>query len=171
MLEPVKQIEDVLSQARCLLMPSLWYEGFGLIAMEALLRGVPVIASDSGGLAEAKRGTGYLLKVRPVERYEMIFDDTGMPRAVVGEQPIEEWAGALERLLTDEAEYWAESRRSRDAARTFVSGLDAGALGRYLETLTPTHNEAGSAAARLAKLTPQQRAMLLNRVRAKKDLG
>ena len=31
-------IEDVLREARCLLMPSLWYEGFGLIAMEAMLR-------------------------------------------------------------------------------------------------------------------------------------
>ena len=37
-------------------MPSLWFEGFGLIAMEAMLRGLPVIASDSGGLEEAKAG-------------------------------------------------------------------------------------------------------------------
>ena len=52
------------SQARLLLMPSLWLEGFGLIAMEAMLRGLPVIASDSGGLKEAKAGTGFVIPVR-----------------------------------------------------------------------------------------------------------
>ena len=53
-LETVPGIDEVLSRARLLLMPSLWLEGFGLIAMEAMLRGLPVIASDSGGLVEAK---------------------------------------------------------------------------------------------------------------------
>ena len=45
-------------------MPSIWYEGFGLIAMEAMLRGVPVISSDSGGLKEAKHGTGFVVPVQ-----------------------------------------------------------------------------------------------------------
>ena len=53
MLETVPSIDDVLSRTSVLLMPSLWYEGFGLITMEAMLRGIPVIASDSGGLDEA----------------------------------------------------------------------------------------------------------------------
>jgi glycosyltransferase involved in cell wall biosynthesis len=167
---PVKRIDEVLSQTRCLLMPSLWYEGFGLIAMEALLAGVPVIASDSGGLEEAKRGTHYLLGVRPVERYEMIFDDRGMPRAVLGEQRIEPWVEALRRLLNDEEEYWAESKCSREAARAFVAKLDANALEHYLEALQPASDGRDAASARLAKLTPAQRAMLLNRLRAKKDL-
>ncbi|MCX6624665.1 MAG: glycosyltransferase family 4 protein, partial [Acidobacteria bacterium] len=49
-LDTVRDIDEVLARASVLLMPSLWYEGFGLIAMEALLRGLPVISSDSGGL-------------------------------------------------------------------------------------------------------------------------
>src|SRR5262249_19815239 len=51
-LETVGSIDEVLSRSRLLVMPSLWYEGFGLIAMEAMLRGLPVISSDSGGLVE-----------------------------------------------------------------------------------------------------------------------
>ena len=60
-------------------MPSLWYEGFGLSVMEAMLRGIPVIASDSGGLAEAKLGTRFVVPVRPIERFEPVFDEHGLP--------------------------------------------------------------------------------------------
>ena len=81
-LETVPGIDDVLSQSRLLLMPSLWLEGFGLIAMEAMLRGLPVIASDSGGLKEAKAGTGFVIPVRPIQRFEPVFDETHMPKPV-----------------------------------------------------------------------------------------
>ena len=64
-------------------MPSLWFEGFGLIVMEAMLRGVPVIASDAGGLVEAKMGTGFVIPAPRVERYEPVFDERGMPTPVV----------------------------------------------------------------------------------------
>ncbi|HBY63600.1 MAG TPA: hypothetical protein DEH78_27560, partial [Solibacterales bacterium] len=74
LLSSVPGIDEVLSKARLLLMPSVWYEGFGLIAMEAMLRGLPVIASDSGGLQEAKEGTGYVLPVQPIAKYEAAFD-------------------------------------------------------------------------------------------------
>ena len=60
-LPNARNIDDVLTRTSILLMPSLWYEGFGLIVMESMLRGIPVVASDSGGLTEAKRGTGYVI--------------------------------------------------------------------------------------------------------------
>ena len=103
LLGSVPKIDDVLSQTRVLLMPSIWYEGFGLIAMEAMLRGVPVIASDSGGLKEAKSGTGFVIPVKPVERYLQEFDETRMPKPVEAEQDIEPWVQALSTLLTDRA--------------------------------------------------------------------
>jgi len=170
LLSPVPDIETALQDARFLLMPSLWYEGFGLIAMEAMLRGLPVIASDSGGLAEAKRGTGYVVPVRPITRYERTFDDTGMPRAVVPEQDIGPWAAAMQRLLTDETEYRAEAARSRAAGLAFVSGLDAGDFERFLQQLRPATADAREVAARVAQLDPRQRARLLQQVRARKGL-
>ncbi len=69
LLANVRNIEQVFSKTRVLLMPSLWYEGFGLSVMEAMLRGIPVIASDSGGLTEAKLGTRFVLPVRPIKGY------------------------------------------------------------------------------------------------------
>ena len=170
LLGTVPDIASALCEARFLLMPSVWYEGFGLIAMEAMLRGLPVIASDSGGLEEAKRGTGYVVPVRPIVRYERTFDDTGMPRAVVPEQEIAPWAAAMQRLLSDEAEYWAEAGRSRAAALEFVSGLDAGDFEKYLQQLHRAAPDARALTARLGKLDPQQRARLLEQVRARKGL-
>ena len=42
----------VLRQARALVFPSLWYETFGLSAIEAMANGVPVIVSDSCAASE-----------------------------------------------------------------------------------------------------------------------
>jgi glycosyltransferase involved in cell wall biosynthesis len=175
LLKNVPHIDEVLSSAAILLMPSLWYEGFGLIAMEAMLRGLPVIASDSGGLLEAKRGTGYVVAVRPVERYEPTFDEALMPKAVYPEQDLSGWESALTTLLTNEEEYWAEAERSREAAVRFVSGIRASAFEDLLLGLTPAHGptlpsrkQAGLEEA-LRGLDPQKRALLLSRLRHRKD--
>lgn len=151
LLGNVRDIEEVMARAKMLLMPSIWYEGFGLIVMEAMLRGVPVISSDSGGLMEAKEGTGYVIPVRAIERYEPVFDENHMPRPVRGAQEIEPWATAVQTLLTDEAAHKAEAERSREMALRFVGGLRADALEDYLLRLKP-------------RLTPAQRELFLKRL-------
>ncbi|HEY4955463.1 MAG TPA: glycosyltransferase family 4 protein [Gemmatimonadaceae bacterium] len=45
-------IEAELSRAWVLVAPSLWAEPLGLVALEAIVRGVPVIATSTGGFAE-----------------------------------------------------------------------------------------------------------------------
>ncbi|HYN80418.1 MAG TPA: glycosyltransferase family 4 protein [Gemmatimonadaceae bacterium] len=46
------RVEAELANAWAVVAPSLWAEPFGLIALEAAVRGVPVIASATGGFAE-----------------------------------------------------------------------------------------------------------------------
>lgn len=41
-----------MANAEALVVPSLWYEGFPMVVVEAFARGTPVIASGIGGLAE-----------------------------------------------------------------------------------------------------------------------
>src|ERR1041385_2651904 len=112
-VESAPEIGEILSQTRVLLMPSLWYEGFGLIVMESMLRGIPVVASDSGGLKEAKQGTGYVIPVRPIERYQAVFDEHAMPKPVVAAADPEPWVRALSELLGDREAYQQESELSR----------------------------------------------------------
>ncbi len=56
------EVEHEMADAWALVVPSLWAEPLGLVALEAIVRGVPVIASASGGLGEVvEHGTSGLL--------------------------------------------------------------------------------------------------------------
>jgi glycosyltransferase involved in cell wall biosynthesis len=147
-------------------MPSLWYEGFGLIVMEAMLRGIPVVASDSGGLPEAKQGTGYLIPVAGIERYLPVFDEHGMPEPVAPHNDAAPWAAAVRELLSDPTAYARESQASRAAAHRFVSTLDGGAMERFLLSLTARDRTATPReSATIESLSPGRRALLLERLR------
>jgi glycosyltransferase involved in cell wall biosynthesis len=55
---PPDRMGAVYARARAVLMPSLWQEPFGLVGLEALHFGVPVVAYDSGGIREWHPGPG-----------------------------------------------------------------------------------------------------------------
>ncbi|HUS05713.1 MAG TPA: glycosyltransferase family 4 protein [Bryobacteraceae bacterium] len=166
-LPKVKDIEHVLRKTRLLLVPSLWLEGFGLVVTEALLRGIPVIASDSGGLVEAKLGTGYVIEIHPIEEYEPVFDEQMMPMPVIPRQSIMPWSRALLQLLGDRGEYEAESARSFQAAAAFVAALDPAGLEKLLLKLRPNSDTRAERGHILDDLSPAKRALLLHRLRSK----
>ena len=49
---PRSQVVEQMKRATVLLVPSLWYEGFPMVMVEALSFGLPIIASRIGGLPE-----------------------------------------------------------------------------------------------------------------------
>ncbi len=88
------EIEAKMSEAWALVVPSLWAEPLGFVALEAILRGMPVIASATGGLAEiVEEGVSGLLfpnndEEALVARLEVIasgkiFPDHSLPDEVV----------------------------------------------------------------------------------------
>ena len=160
-------IDDVLARTRVLLMPSLWYEGFGLIVMEAMLRGIPVVSSDSGGLVEAKHGTNYIIPVKTIQQYQPIFDEHAMPRPVVPENDPSPWVEALRHLLTNREAYLKESRASRQAANRFVATLNAADMESYLKSLK-ARPETSATHATIESLSPEKRALLLERLRKRR---
>ncbi len=159
------KIDDVLARTRVLLMPSLWYEGFGLIVMESMLRGIPVVSSDSGGLVEAKRGTGYVIPVKTIERYEPVFDEHAMPRPVVRENDVSPWVAALRELLGNRDAYIARIARIPRLRRAVRRGTRCRcAMEHYLASLRP-RTDGPAAHATIESLSPQKRALLLERLR------
>ena len=100
-LDPVDHIDTLLARTRVLLVPSLWAEARSRIVVEAMLRGVPVMAANTGGLPEAKMGVPYLLPVNPIARYQPRLNERMVPIAEVPAQDIAPWIEALRRLLTD----------------------------------------------------------------------
>ncbi len=168
LLPNVRDMRELFARTRVLLMPSLWYEGFGLIVMQAMLHGIPVIASDSGGLVEAKSGTGFVIPAPHVERYEPEFDERAMPRPVVGRVDVEPWAEAIQTLTSDGEAYRRESAASRRAAADFLAGLRPGAMEAFLQSLAPAEPAgAAEAAPPVEHLSPEKRTLLLQMLRKK----
>jgi glycosyltransferase involved in cell wall biosynthesis len=126
-LEPADDIGAVLSGTRVLLAPSLVPETFGYVAVDAMLRGIPVLTGDLGGQPEAKLGVDFTLPVAPARR-------TGNGH-VAQPQDIAPWRAALHTLLSDDAAYLRCALASREAALRFLPETDAGHFARYLESL------------------------------------
>ncbi len=58
------ELRDAVHRAGCVVIPSL-YEPFGIVALEALAGGAPLIVAETGGLAELVDGTGAGLLFEP----------------------------------------------------------------------------------------------------------
>lgn len=116
-------IDELLKCTKILLVPSLWDEAFGMIAVEAMLRGIPVLASDVGGLSEAKLGIEYLLPVNPIRKYSGKFDARMIPEPIVPDQDLGPWQYALRQLLCDRAHYEDVANRSWNTAAEFLKAL------------------------------------------------
>jgi glycosyltransferase involved in cell wall biosynthesis len=61
-------LQKAVEDAQAVVMPSLWEETAGLAAMEQMMRGRIVIASDIGGLRELVEGVGLKFPVGDVDR-------------------------------------------------------------------------------------------------------
>lgn len=165
-------MNSVLSHFRVLLVPSLWGESFGQVCIDALLRGIPVMASNIGGLPEATLGAGVLLPVRPVSGYRIIRDTKTGPIPIVPPQDSEPWRVALEHLLGDRTYYEQLSRQGYAAAAAFVSTLGIQPFEDYFLALEggqlaapqETHEEAPRG--QLAGLSPERRVLVARRLAA-----
>lgn len=136
LLKASGNIEDILARTRMLLVPSVWEEAFGYICIDAMLRGVPVISSDVGGLPEAKLGVDYILPVRPIDGYGVWDRVWQTPNPRVPEQDLGPWIDAVRLLLSDRDRYEVLSVESREKAHAFLERADAAHIEAYLESLS-----------------------------------
>ena len=175
-LPPADNIDVILARTRVLLAPSLWAEARSRIVVEAMLRGVPVLASDVGGLPEAMMGVDYLLPVRQIEHYQPRVDDQMVPVAEVPEQNLEPWVAALEEVTGNRKRHEELSAASRRAALEYAESISIEPFERYLSKIVaqprnPLRDEPSPAArdarpaSRISGLSPEKRALLALRLK------
>jgi hypothetical protein len=85
----VADMRAIYAQTRLLLVPSVWEEGFGMVAVEAQSCGIPVIASARGGLPESVGDGGVLIDAHTdpaawVAAIRGVLDDGEAYRALAG---------------------------------------------------------------------------------------
>ena len=106
-----EQLADALREHEILVVPSLWQEPFGIVALEGIACGCVVIGSAGGGLAEAIGSCG-------------VTFPNGDARAL---------ADAITRLLDDPAE---RDRLRQNAASHLARFTPQAVAAVYLETMT-----------------------------------
>jgi glycosyltransferase involved in cell wall biosynthesis len=91
------------ADTKLILLPSLLNESFGLVAAEAMMNGIPVLASNRGALAETVGCAGFLFDI-PV-RY------TPKTREMPSAEEVEPWVETIIRLWDDAAAYgrWSDA--------------------------------------------------------------
>lgn len=125
LLEPFDNIDDLLALTRVMLVPSVWHEARSRMIVESMSRGVPVVASDVGGIHEAMMGVDYLLPVNAIEHYQPSVDEHMVPVAQVPPQNVEPWVETVRTLCASEPLWNALSDRSLLAALDYMRHLTA----------------------------------------------
>ncbi len=124
LVDRMDNIDGLLRRTKVMLVPSIWAEARSRIVLEAMSRGVPVLASDVGGLHEAKLGVPYLVRVNPIVKYKPSVDAGMVPVAEVPPQNFDPWEKILRRLVTDEAHWKEIAAASRRAALEYAANLN-----------------------------------------------
>lgn len=106
----------VFAQTRILLAPSQCEEAFGRVALEAQASGIPVVASNIGGLPEAVGEGGILVNKNA---------------------PADEWVSNIETILTQPGLYETLSRKAKQNTERREFSSDE--LVTAFETLASTH--------------------------------
>jgi glycosyltransferase involved in cell wall biosynthesis len=120
-------MDEAWQAIKVLLVPSVWYEAWGIVVIEAHLRGIPVICSDAGALPEAMRGLAYTVPVKAIKG-ERNADGV----YIVPEQDIKPWAKTLNELMRDKVLYENLASKVRNETEKWLMDMDETALERWL---------------------------------------
>jgi glycosyltransferase involved in cell wall biosynthesis len=144
---------------RALLAPSLWEEAFMRVAAEAMLNGIPTLASRRGALPDTLGNSGFLFEIPP-----LYTPTSTRPPSVTEVRP---WIDTLIRLWDDPGFYEQQSARCLAESRRYlpevVIPLHEVVLNRAIGMAQPAPGQTASLADEVAKLpaVAAQRADLL----------
>ena len=96
-----KNMKPVYGSTRALLLPSVWHESGARVIAEALINGIPVLASDTGGSAELVGQGGMIFQFPEIVKEKRDLAAT--------EEVVRPWLEEIKRIWNDPA-YYAELR-------------------------------------------------------------
>lgn len=137
-LENTPDARDFLSTSRLILMPSLWSETFGRVAAEAMLNGIPVLASSRGALPETLAGAGFVLEIPAKYTPESTIVPTP--------EEVAPWVDTIIRLCDDADFYAQEQVRCRSVAEAWRPDRLAAAYEEVFMSLMSGKNAKGARA-------------------------
>ena len=112
-------VAELIRQADCVVIPSLWDEPTGLGALEAMALGVPVVAARVGGLAGLVDGNGLLFErgdARDLARQLL---------RLVADRPLQQrLAGAGQRQVQASHDWYKVARDYIAAYRSLITGVE-----------------------------------------------
>jgi len=118
---------DFYRVSRVVLMPSLWRESLGRVAMEAMANGIPVLASDRGALPETLGNSGFVFTIPD----RCTPGSATVPTA----REVAPWVASIERLW-DDPDFEARHRAlARAEARRWDWERVADRYGLFFEEL------------------------------------
>lgn len=88
-----------------------------MVVVEAHLRGIPVVSSNSGALSESMIGLDYIIPVNPISGER---DESG--RYTVPKQDVGPWVKTITKLMQDRSEYERVSATVRDTTKKWLKG-------------------------------------------------
>ncbi|MBC2601105.1 glycosyltransferase family 4 protein [Puniceicoccus vermicola] len=95
----VSDVSSFYAKSDVFLFPSLW-EGFGLVAVEAMAAGLPVLASDVPGLSE-------------------VIARDGVSGILLPSTEVDQWAGAIRKCLSDRDLTLRMGKGARERSRNY----------------------------------------------------
>lgn len=127
-----RDMKQVYRRTALLLVPSLWFEAAGRVIAEAQLSGIPVLATDSGGIPEQLNGGGFLFP-----KPNLGANYRGIPDA--GE--VAAWVDRIVALISGpDQEYLTECRRAISSSSWFEPQAVDQSILRFIESLRTSQN-------------------------------
>lgn len=114
---------------RILVLPSLWWENQPLVAIEAMVNGIPVIGSDRGGIPETLGDAGIVLGL-PSRLMSLTRE---LPTA----REVEPWVKAIIGLWDDPAWYAEQGRRAVAESRRWAPEVLEPQYVQFFESVRP----------------------------------
>ncbi|HVX85906.1 MAG TPA: glycosyltransferase family 4 protein [Phycisphaerae bacterium] len=107
----VAKPRDIYAVARLVLMPSVWEEPAGRVAVEAMMNGIPALVSDRGGLPETVGAGGIVLGIPGHVRVES--------RELPGREDVAGWVEKVIELTDDGGLYERACAAAREGAARY----------------------------------------------------